>query len=355
MYDCFGRYVLLCVRARVVDAPVYFDAGGLALSQEFVKNGLQDLLAAERAKYAQEIKESGSGVLCRKASMGRKVNWAVFSVPLVESAKNTSTDGKGLVPALVSDSLLWLNRTALNTEGLWRCPGNVSVMDNLEMDWAEGRVSYDDRQSPFDVCSLLLRYFKMQREMQKNPIWTAALDKEFQACRYQSGDQLTTNVRKLVWHLPAPNREVLRLLTDHFRRVIRNSAYTKMTITNVATCVFLQHSAALTCMIKHHDEVFAAVNHTSPAHTSSATVTSAGTAGTTESESKYKSAKYISFAKSAKSRLEIELATARGRQILAMQAKLHDGDLALARETMMALLRDEIRRKFDQFLATKCK
>lgn len=311
------------------------------------QSGLQKMLEDERAKMLEE--ESGSPVLQRKASACRNVNWAVFCVPLAESAKNTSTDGKGLVPALVSDSLQWLNRTALKTEGLWRRPGNVKVMNDLEMDWDLGPKKYDDKQSPFDVCSLLLRYFKMQRESQKIPIWTAAFDREFQACRCQSGDQLTATVRKLLWCLPAPNREVLRLLTDHFRRVIRNSAYTKMTITNVATCVFLQHSAALTCMIKHHDEVFAAV---SPDHSSTAAA-SVGT--TTESESKYKSAKYISFAKSAKSRLEIELATVRGRQILAMQAKLHGGDLAIARETMMVLLREEIRRKFDQFVAKKCK
>lgn len=334
---------------------------GKALSETFVLGGLQDLLAEEKAKYDQELIDNGTppqpqtGI---KKSSGRQINWAVFSVPLEESAKNTSTDGKGLVPAFLSDSISWLNKTALQTEGLWRRPGNVMVMDELELDWTEGRKKYAATQSPFDVCSLLLRYFKMQREG-KHPIWTVALDKQFQALRDRSGAQLIAHVRKLLWRLPACNREVLRLLTDHFRRVISNSRYNKMTITNLTTCVFLQHSAALTCMITHHDEVFAKFSTRVPTHTTTTTTTTKLTKSnpktTPKSESIYKSAKFLNFSKRAVNRLEVELATERGKQVLTLQAKYHGGDLALARQTMMALLRSELRRKFDVFQATKCK
>jgi len=332
------------------------DAGkygrGKPLSQKFVLGGLQDLLAEEQAKYDQELECSGTPrpEECSDPS-SPQVNWAVFTVPLEDSAKNTSTDGKGLVPAFLSDSINWLNENALDTEGLWRRPGNVVVMDDLEMDWTEGRVKYDAKQCPFDICSLLLRYFKMQREG-KHPIWTVAYDKKFQACRDRSGPQLVASVRKLLWSLPAPNREVLRLLTDHFRRVIRRSSENKMTVTNLTTCVFLQHSAALTCMITHHDEVFAKLG-TSPAPTTPSTSASAPKAvKTPPSESKYKSSKFLNFVKRAVNRLETELASERGKKILALQAQYHNGDIALARQTIMALLRSELRRKFDVFETT---
>lgn len=329
---------------------------GKPLSQKFVLGGLQDLLAEEQAKYDKELQVMGTPRPTETSDPSSpQVNWAVFAVPLEESAKNTSTDGKGLVPAFLSDSINWLNENALDTEGLWRRPGNVMVMDELELDWTEGRVQYDPRQCPFDVCSLLLRYFKMQREG-KNPIWTVAYDKQFQACRDRSGPQLIATVRKLLWSLPPPNREVLRLLTDHFRRVIRLSSVNKMTITNLTTCVFLQHSAALTCMIKHHGEVFAKLGTTAP----STPLMSAGASKSmktppTPSESKYKSTKFLNFTKRAVNRLEVELASERGQKILILQSKYHNGDIALARQTIMALLRSELRRKFDVFETTKCK
>ena len=72
------------------------------------------MLAKEQAKYNQELKDQ-SLAPCTPPSTTPKVNWAVFSVPVEESAKNTSTDGKGLVPALISDSIEWLNNTALKT------------------------------------------------------------------------------------------------------------------------------------------------------------------------------------------------------------------------------------------------
>ena len=228
-------------------------------------------------------------------------------------------------------------------------------MDDLELDWTEGRVEYGAKRSPFDVCSLLLRYFKMQREG-KHPIWTTALDKQFQACRDRSGPQLIANVRKLLWRLPAPNREVLRLLTDHFRRVISNSSANKMTITNLTTCVFLQHSAALTSMIEHHDEVFAKFNTALPkSNVTTTTTTPAGVTEKNTSESKYKSAEFINFSKRAVNRLEAELAGERGKQILILQARYHKGNVELARQTIMALLRSELRRKFDVFEASKGK
>jgi len=334
---------------------------GKALSEKFVLGGLQELLAQEKAKYDQEQKDHGSPQTeaCTASSSPSKINWAIFSVPLEESAKNTSTDGKGLVPAFISDSIAWLNNTALQMEGLWRRPGNVTVMNELELDWTEGRVKYHDKQCPFDVCSLLLRYFKLQREA-KHPIWTVALDRQFQALRDLSGAQLIANVRKMLWTLPSPNREVLRLLTDHFRRVISNSAFNKMTITNLTTCVFLQHSAALTCMIEQHDEVFAKFNTTiTPTSTPTPPTNTPPSVGggkkKTTSESKYKSAKFLNFHKRAVNRLEVELATERGKKILTLQSKYHGGDIELARQTIMALLRSELRRKFDVFEATKCK
>jgi len=333
---------------------------GKPLSEKFVLGGLQELLAQEKAKYEQEMKNNGS-LQPEDACTGTsspQVNWEVFAVPLQCSAKNTSTDGKGLVPAFISDSLAWLNKTALQTEGLWRCPGNVTVMDDLEMDWTEGRVKYEPRQCPFDVCSLLLRYFKMQREA-KHPIWTVEYDRKLQALRDKSGAQLTANVRQLLWSLPAPNREVLRLLTDHFRRVIKNSSANKMTITNVTTCVFLQHSAALTCMIEKHGEVFAKFDTTMTPTVKSKAVTntppSKAADKKTTSESKYKSAKFLNFTKRAINRLEVELATERGRKILSLQSKYHGGNMELARQTIMALLRSELRRKFDVFESSKGK
>lgn len=327
---------------------------GKPLSEKFVLGSLQDMLAKEQAKYNQELKDQ-SLAPCTPPSTTPKVNWAVFSVPVEESAKNTSTDGKGLVPALISDSIEWLNNTALKTEGLWRCPGNVVEMDDLEMDWTEGRVTYGAKRSPFDVCSLLLRYFKMQREG-KHPIWTNALDKQFQACRDRSGPQLIAYVRKLLWRLPAPNREVLRLLTDHFRRVIRHSSVNKMTITNITTCVFLQHSAALTSMIEHHDEVFAKFSTVLPKkNVPTATTPARVIDKSTASESKYQTAEFMTFSKRAVNQLEAKLASERGKQILKMQAQYHQGNVELARQTIMALLRSELRRKFDVFKASKCK
>ncbi len=302
---------------------------------------MQDLLAEEREKYNDELRKSGESQHV-SPSPGREhvlsVSTAVFTVPLSISAKNTSTDGKGCVPALISDSIDWLNRHALKTEGLWRRPGNVASMDDLEMAWADGRVEYGTMQSPFDICSLLLRYFKMQRDSLSNPIWTNLLDKKFQACRTLSGSQLTARVHELVWKLPEPNRMVLRLLTDHFRRVIQNSVSTKMDIANIATCVFLQHTAALTCMIQDHDEIFTQeLEHS--------TIDIPG--------ERYTSKKFLAFQKSAVDRLDSRLSSEEGSQILALHAKMHNGNVAAARKEIYKLLKRQTERKYDEYLRNK--
>ena len=46
-------------------------------------------------------------------------------------------------------------------------------------------------------------------QQQGKPLWTAALDAEFQGCRAFAGPALINRVRQLVGKLPPPNREVL--------------------------------------------------------------------------------------------------------------------------------------------------
>merc|ERR1712025_773290 len=100
-------------------------------------------------------------------------------------------------------------------------------------------------------------------------------------------------------------------------------------------------------MIEKHGDVFAKFDTSmTPTlkHKKTAVVTTP-----IKGESKYKSAKFLNFKKRAVNRLEVELASERGRKILSLQSKYHGGDVELARQTIMALLRSELRRKFDVF------
>mmetsp|Transcript_6630 Transcript_6630/g.7604 ORF Transcript_6630/g.7604 Transcript_6630/m.7604 type:complete len:285 (+) Transcript_6630:127-981(+) len=160
-------------------------------------------------------------------------------------------DGKGAVfarrissktPPIVCDCMAYIRNGRMDIEGLFRIPGEASMVDKIKAEYDKGTKGalelFGDEINVHDVCGLLKLWFRATKE----PL-----------VPYEQYDQLLMIMRDsmmdidseetiqaavaVVESMESPRKEVLGLLMQFLQEITRHKGQNSMTSSNLATCV----------------------------------------------------------------------------------------------------------------------
>eukprot|EP01119_Soliformovum_irregulare_P014976 TRINITY_DN4162_c0_g1_i1.p1 TRINITY_DN4162_c0_g1~~TRINITY_DN4162_c0_g1_i1.p1 ORF type:complete len:561 (+),score=167.40 TRINITY_DN4162_c0_g1_i1:1839-3521(+) len=175
----------------------------------------------------------------RRTKTKSKLNYPIFGHPLEQVLE----EQQELIPTVVSDCVTWLEKHALEEEGLFRIPGDQSQIEAIKIAYSRsgdknGHVDFDTvtgelHLSPHVVAGVLKVFF---RELPQ-PVLPHRLYATFLKVAKNSNEDLRRkNLRLLVQGLPSHNRFCLLYLLRFLKKYSENSLRTKMDATNLALC-----------------------------------------------------------------------------------------------------------------------
>jgi hypothetical protein len=176
----------------------------------------------------------------------------LFGIPLADAARRSNYS---FVPWPILRSIEWLNRNALEEEGLWRQPGAYGAVSRYMRRYDRGEdVVFPDDELPFTVCSTVVRY------LQKLPdnLFGDAEARCKDTARMEPGPERTAQMKQLLDALPRENRETVRCLVNHYRLVALRSEVNKMTVENIAVCCMPRRVVLIQMLINEFDALFPA-------------------------------------------------------------------------------------------------
>ena len=153
----------------------------------------------------------------------------VFGVDLVELMKNRPAEKHRRVPSFAAQCIDYIERNALDVEGIFRLSGSATVMEKIHAKVDLGiDVTIDDPH----IASGLLKNFL--RSM-PNPLFTYELYSDWLGTVSTNDDAATVaGMRALVAKLPQAHRDLLYVLTDLLHRIVEHAAANKMKCKNMS-------------------------------------------------------------------------------------------------------------------------
>lgn len=153
----------------------------------------------------------------------------VFGVDLVELMKRHPVEKHRRIPSFVSLCIDYIERNALDTEGIFRLSGSATVMEKIRAKVDLGLdVTIDDPH----VASGLLKNFL--RSM-PNPLFTYELYNSWIDTVSTNDDEATASkMRALVAKLPQAHRDLLYVVVELLHRIIEHSDSNKMKSKNMS-------------------------------------------------------------------------------------------------------------------------
>lgn len=138
------------------------------------------------------------------------------------------------VPNFIKMCVTEVEKRGLNTDGIYRVSGNLSHVQRLRY--------LVDRDEPVDLSEeqwedihLITGALKLfLRELPEPVIPFNFFDKFITACKTKNDNDRLKMMKGLVGVLPAVNKDTLKYLMSHFRKVVEHSEKNRMQVQNIA-------------------------------------------------------------------------------------------------------------------------
>eukprot|EP00730_Choanoeca_flexa_P017798 TRINITY_DN8607_c0_g1_i3.p1 TRINITY_DN8607_c0_g1~~TRINITY_DN8607_c0_g1_i3.p1 ORF type:complete len:500 (+),score=106.70 TRINITY_DN8607_c0_g1_i3:3-1502(+) len=141
----------------------------------------------------------------------------------------------GNIPTIVT-SICSVVERHLNTEGVYRVPGQLSVVRDLMSHYDAGKFI----KEPDNDDAVLARASTLKKYLSElpQPLFTNALYPELISAvkGHQDESARVSALCQVLRHLPAPWRTTAACLVKHMHKVAANAAVNKMTLDNLAVC-----------------------------------------------------------------------------------------------------------------------
>ncbi|XP_064115539.1 uncharacterized protein LOC135221710 isoform X4 [Macrobrachium nipponense] len=157
---------------------------------------------------------------------------ATIGVCLEDCPQSPEND---FVPLLVALCISVIETRGLQTQGIYRIPGNKAAVTHLTEMLNKGpkAIDYSDpRWSDVNVISSMLKQFFQKLP---DPLFTCELYPHFiEASKIEDPSQRMMELKRIVHELPDHHYETLRFLMMHLSLIVSQSEYNKMDVRNLA-------------------------------------------------------------------------------------------------------------------------
>ncbi|KAL0983799.1 hypothetical protein UPYG_G00132940 [Umbra pygmaea] len=137
------------------------------------------------------------------------------------------------VPSFVDKCIKAVEKRGLDMDGLYRVSGNLAIIQKLRFKADHEELDLEDGQwEDIHVITGALKLFF--RELPEPLFPFSHFNHFIQAIRTVDYNQKVSYMRELVESLPAPNRDTMKLLFRHLRKVIECGEENRMSVQNVA-------------------------------------------------------------------------------------------------------------------------
>jgi RalA-binding protein 1 len=126
-------------------------------------------------------------------------------------------------PLFFESCIQFLDENALTLEGIYRISGSHALIQQVQRMADKGQEIDFTALDPYTVASVLKLWIRELPE----PLLTERLISQF-----LSSDDLD-DLANLIWQLPNPNKNALKILMFHLNRVAAHSKENKMTLSNL--------------------------------------------------------------------------------------------------------------------------
>lgn len=128
------------------------------------------------------------------------------------------------VPNFVRMCIEALEKRGLDADGLYRVSGNLSTIQKLRFAVnQEEKLNLDDSQ--WEDIHVVTGALKMFFRELSEPLFPRSFFEQFvEAIRIQDSDLQVKTMRNLVKQLPSPNRDTMKTLFEHLRKIVINAS-----------------------------------------------------------------------------------------------------------------------------------
>eukprot|EP01116_Phalansterium_solitarium_P010543 TRINITY_DN2542_c0_g1_i1.p1 TRINITY_DN2542_c0_g1~~TRINITY_DN2542_c0_g1_i1.p1 ORF type:complete len:853 (+),score=252.84 TRINITY_DN2542_c0_g1_i1:163-2721(+) len=148
---------------------------------------------------------------------------AVFGRPLTDVMKD------GRIPAVIEETISFLETKGVKTEGIFRVSGSVSEIDKIKREYDAGKTGLEATfGSPHNAAGVLKLYLRSMPSC-------LFLGDNYEALKDTDGD--TDEMREIIDELPKANRKVIKRVMDFLVEVSEYSGTNKMSSKALGTCL----------------------------------------------------------------------------------------------------------------------
>uniref|UniRef100_A0AC35TSV9 Rac GTPase-activating protein 1 n=1 Tax=Rhabditophanes sp. KR3021 TaxID=114890 RepID=A0AC35TSV9_9BILA len=136
-----------------------------------------------------------------------------------------------MVPYIIIHSVIAIEKQHIDTEGLYRIPGNGATIGKLLQAFKSSRAIPNLKNQTCETLTGCIKLFL--RELREPLIPTTSCLEFMKAAKANNSEDLNF----AICNLPSPNKDTLAYLCLHWKKVATRTPLNKMTIQSIATCL----------------------------------------------------------------------------------------------------------------------